>query len=95
MYNDEICREHRRAVGGATLVDITDPENPAKRVGGFGDFDIHGTRANQAHSAMMWQDGDNLYAVLVDNEEFDDVDIFDIRPPQTAAHRRDRLQRLA
>jgi hypothetical protein len=81
IYNNEICDPLRTAVGGATLVDITDPYNPVKLADGFGDFDVHGTRANQAHSAKMWQDGENLYAVLVDNEESGDVDIFDITNP--------------
>jgi hypothetical protein len=82
IYNNEICRDNFRAVGGATLVDVTNPRVPRKLVDGFGDFDVHGTRANQSHSAKFWQDGDNLYAVLVDNEEFDDVDIFDITDPR-------------
>jgi hypothetical protein len=82
IYNNEICDPLRTAVGGATLVDITDPYNPVKLSDGFGDFDVHGTRANQSHSAKMWQDGENLYAVLVDNEEVDDVDIFDITDPR-------------
>jgi hypothetical protein len=33
------------------------------------------------HSIFMWQDGPRLFAVIVDNVEFHDVDIFDITDP--------------
>ena len=34
-----------------------------------------------AHSIFLWQDGAKLYAVIVDNIEFHDVDIFDVTNP--------------
>ncbi|MEJ7704414.1 MAG: hypothetical protein WKF47_12415 [Geodermatophilaceae bacterium] len=76
----------RRAVGGATLVDVTDPANPRILAEGFGDFDTDGVPdetgvAHQVHSALSWQAGLKAYAVLVDDEEVADVDIFDITNP--------------
>jgi hypothetical protein len=37
---------------------------------------------NSAHSIFIWQDGPNAYAVIVDNTELHDVDIFDITNPR-------------
>ena len=37
---------------------------------------------NSAHSIFVWQDGPNAYAVIVDNIEAHDVDIFDITNPR-------------
>ena len=37
---------------------------------------------NSAHSIFIWQDGDKAYAVIVDNTELSDVDIFDITDPR-------------
>ena len=37
--------------------------------------------ANSAHSIFLWQDGGKLYAVIVDNTELHDVDIFDVTDP--------------
>ncbi|MBA3291920.1 MAG: CHRD domain-containing protein [Actinobacteria bacterium] len=39
---------------------------------------------NQIHSAFAWQAGDQAYVVIVDNEEFTDVDIFEITDPTNA-----------
>jgi hypothetical protein len=38
---------------------------------------------HQTHSVFVWQDGDRAYAVMVDNEEFEDVDIVDITDPRS------------
>lgn len=87
IFNNEICAESETAVGGATLVDVTDPANPRILAAGFGDFDTDGVPdgddvAHQVHSALAWQDGLKAYAVLVDDEEGEDVDIFDITNPR-------------
>jgi len=89
IFNNEICDTTRTTVGGATMVDVTDPANPRLLAAGFGDFDTGGvpdgdTIAHQVHSAFAWQDGLKAYAVLVDDEESgaDDVDIFDISNPR-------------
>lgn len=67
--------------GGITIYNIDDPTNPVTLVNDFGDFDLHGNRANEAHSAIAWDAGANAYVAAIDNEEFEDVDIFDITDP--------------
>src|SRR6185503_13799699 len=37
---------------------------------------------NSAHSIFIWQAGGSAYAVIVDNTELHDVDIFDITNPR-------------
>jgi hypothetical protein len=83
-YQNEICPGETKGVGGMTLVDVTDPTHPKKLVEGFGDFSIAGkaqTKSNETHSVRMWTDGDKAYAVLVDDLEETDIDIFDITNP--------------
>lgn len=87
IFNNEICDPTETAVGGATLVNVTDPANPRVLAAGFGDFDTAGVPddtgvAHQVHSAFMWRAGLKTYAVLVDDEESADVDIFDISNPR-------------
>jgi hypothetical protein len=93
--NNETCRSVDFG-GGFDLYDVTDPENPerfdppGRPEMSFGDFGPEGTlvagagddeRANDAHSIFIWDAGDKAYAVIVDNEELHDVDIFDITNP--------------
>ncbi|MGH2700828.1 MAG: PA domain-containing protein [Actinomycetota bacterium] len=79
-------------VGGMTIWDVTDPANPEKLVANFGDWTIGGLDGederdsgritpHSVHSVMGWVDGKKAFAVQVDNEEFPDVDIFDISDP--------------
>ena len=87
LYNNEICGpENSGAVGGITLVDVTDPLHPKKLVDGFGDrTDADGAinaRAHTVHSTFGWVVGTKAYAVLQDNEEPKDVDIADISNPR-------------
>jgi hypothetical protein len=84
VYNNEICAGNDKGVGGVTLVDVTNPLQPKKLVEGFGDFTVNGksqTHSNEIHSAFAWQDGARAYAVLVDDEEAEDIDILDITNP--------------
>jgi hypothetical protein len=68
--------------GGITIYDITDPTNITRMVDAFGDFDLHGSRANEAHSVIAWDAGDgHAYAAAIDNEELEDVDLFEITDP--------------
>jgi hypothetical protein len=69
--------------GGITIWDINDPTNPTRLVDAFGDFDIHGSRANEAHSAIAWDAGDEAYVAAIDNEEIEDVDLFEITDPRS------------
>lgn len=86
IFNNEICGDVvDGTVGGATLVDVSNPTAPVVLANGFGDLDPEGAGpgiAHQVHSAFMWQDGKKAYAVLVDDEEGQDVDIFDISNPR-------------
>jgi hypothetical protein len=68
--------------GGITIYDIDDPTNPTRLVQAFGDFDEHGTRANESHSAIAWDAGDDAYVAAIDNEELEDVDLFEITDPR-------------
>jgi hypothetical protein len=69
--------------GGITIYDINDPTNPQILVDDFGDFDLHGNRANESHSVIAWDAGDgDAYAAAIDNEENEDVDLFEITDPR-------------
>ena len=69
--------------GGITIYDIDDPTNPQLLVDDFGDFDLHGSRANESHSVIAWDAGDgDAYAAAIDNEEVEDVDLFEITDPR-------------
>jgi len=69
--------------GGITIYDIDDPTNPVILVDDFGDFDLHENRANEAHSVIAWDAGDGrAYAAAIDNEEVEDVDLFEITDPR-------------
>lgn len=73
--------------GGITIWDITDPLHPSLLVEAFGDFDVHGDRANESHSAIAWntkgsRGKSRAYVAAIDNEELEDVDIFDITDPR-------------
>ena len=75
--------------GGFDLYNVSDPANPVVLTQGFGDFDNDDTgsltgdkkKANDAHSIFIWDAGEKAYAVIVDNEETYDTDIFDITDP--------------
>ncbi|GAA3674019.1 hypothetical protein GCM10022267_71190 [Lentzea roselyniae] len=87
-FNNEICGTHLNTttVGGATLVDVTNPKVHKYLAQGFGDFAPVSRNAaglaHEVHSVFIWDAGDKAYAVLVDDEEFADVDIFDITDPR-------------
>src|SRR5215210_494031 len=50
---------------------------------GFADTTQDPTKVpNSAHSIFIWQQGGNAYAVIVDNTELHDIDIFDITNPR-------------
>jgi hypothetical protein len=86
VYNNEICRRGPGAVGGISLVDVSDPRRPRKLVDGAGDRSFADGRqspiAHQVHSAFAWQDDGRAYVVMVDDEEPADVDIMDITDPR-------------
>lgn len=79
VMNNEACGKN--AKGGISLFDVSDPTNPRKLSEHFGDRAPGVSDANEIHSAFAWDAGDNAYVVVTDNEEFPDVDIFDITKP--------------
>jgi len=84
--NNERCAD-TTAGGGFDLYDVTDPSSPKTLIQGGGDHGdeghLNGTQpSNDYHSVFMWQDDGKVYLVGTDNEEFHDVDIFDITNPR-------------
>ncbi|MQA62103.1 MAG: hypothetical protein GEU86_11505 [Actinophytocola sp.] len=73
--------------GGINIWDVTDPDNRTKLVEHAGDMDTPAGAArenpNTVHSVFAWNShiDKKVYAVLVDNVEFEDVDIMDITDP--------------
>jgi hypothetical protein len=85
VVNHEACGKNGK--GGVSLWDVTDPLNPKKLSENFGDFTVddvsdHPHVANQTHSAFLWQAGGRVYLVATDDEEAQDVDIFDVTNPK-------------
>jgi hypothetical protein len=69
-----------------TLVDVSNPREPEYLAEGVGDFEPESVVgpgiAHQTHSAFAWDAGRRAYAVLVDEEEGEDVDIMNITDPR-------------
>jgi hypothetical protein len=87
IHNNEICgTAGDNPNGGVTLVDVTNPEEPEYLAQGVGDLEpqsvVGAGIAHQVHSAFAWDAGRKAYAVLVDDEEGEDVDIIDITNPR-------------
>ena len=84
--NNEKCSD-TPAGGGFDLYDVTNPNNPRTLIQGAGDRGgegrMNGTQIpNTYHSVFMWTDDGKVYLVATDNEEFHDVDIYDISNPR-------------
>ncbi len=88
VTNNEICKG-KAGFGGMNAYDVTNPSRPVPLTVGFGDFsDGENNRkktANAIHSVFAWDAGQKAYAVMVDNEEAEDVDIVDITNPRKPA----------
>jgi hypothetical protein len=85
VISNEWCRTSpnpENMPGGITIWDITNPEDPQLLVEAFGDFDVHGNRANESHSAIAWDAGERAFVAAIDNEELEDVDLFEITDPR-------------
>ncbi len=83
--NHEQCGKNGK--GGFSLWDVTNPLKPKKLSENFGDFTVDGGKntpndANQYHSVFIWDAGDKAYLVASDDDEFADVDIYDITNPK-------------
>ncbi len=80
LVNHEAC--DAEGLNGISLWDVTNPADPWPLALHQGDFDIFGPPvANSVHSVLGFKLGKKAYAVLVDNFEFEDVDIMDISDP--------------
>jgi len=85
VISNEWCRLSPDPVnnpGGITIWDISNPTQPELLVRGFGDFDGRPSRAKESHSAIAWDAGNRAYVAAIDNEELEDVDIFEITNPR-------------
>lgn len=85
VISNEWCRampSAKQMPGGITIWDINDPTAPKLLVEAFGDFDVHGNRANESHSAIAWDAGPRAFVAAIDNEELQDVDLFEITNPR-------------
>jgi hypothetical protein len=85
VISNEWCQEDANPAnnpGGITIWDITRPTQPKLLVEAFGDFDVFGDRANESHSAIAWDAGRDAYVAAIDNNEIEDVDLFEITDPQ-------------
>jgi hypothetical protein len=78
--NNEMCGPQGK--GGISLFDVTNPLKPKRLSENFGDRSALLGDANTTHSIFIWDAGDRAFAVATDNEEFPDVDIFDITNPR-------------
>jgi hypothetical protein len=86
IHNNEICGTAKdKPNGGVSLIDVTDPKDPKTLAEGVGDLDpeseVGPGIAHMTHSAFAWDAGRKAYAVIVDDEESEDVDILDITDP--------------
>ena len=68
--------------GGLSIYDVRRPGKPVPLSLGLGDTDGTAPRAHSSHSVFAWNAGNRAYAVLVDLEERQDVDIMDITDPR-------------
>jgi hypothetical protein len=86
VTNNEKCKVPA-GFGGMNIYNVSNPAHPTPLAIGVGDFTVNGQGkkdSNQIHSVFAWDAGDKAYAVIVDNEEFPDVDIIDITDPKKA-----------
>jgi hypothetical protein len=89
IHNNETCDASKFAPSGASLWDVTDPRNPKPLSRNFGDTDpaVALQTYHTTHSAQLFvQPGalggkDRVIATLQDNQDLEDVDIFDVSNP--------------
>ena len=90
IHNNETCDIEQFAPSGASLWDVTDPRNPQPLSLNFGDTDPAAPLQtyHTTHSAQLFvQRGvlpggkDRVIATLQDNQDLEDVDIFDVSNP--------------
>ncbi len=84
LHNNEACTTASPSVLGMSLWDVTDPLNPVK-LSQFGDptppIPGQPSTYHSIHSVQGFTQGDKAYAVMIDNNETQDIDIVDITDP--------------
>jgi hypothetical protein len=68
--------------GGLSIYSLDQPGNPVPLSIGHGDTDDTAPRAHSSHSVFAWNANGRAYAVLVDLEERQDVDLMEITDPR-------------
>jgi hypothetical protein len=83
IHNNETCNSTLFAPSGASLWDVTDPRNPTPLNLNFGDAvpAVANQTYHTTHSAQLFTQPGKVFAVLKDNDELADVDIFDVSNP--------------
>ncbi|MGH2527770.1 MAG: LVIVD repeat-containing protein [Actinomycetota bacterium] len=83
IHNNETCNSTMFAPSGASLWDVTDPMDPVPLKLNFGDTDpaVAGQTYHTTHSAQLFTQPGKAFAVLQDNQDLEDVDIFDVSDP--------------
>ena len=82
IVSQEICGDAEDVGrGGFAIYDVTNPATPTL-LGTSGDTGVRGPLWNSSHSAFGWDTGPNAYVAIVDNQEAEDIDIFDITDPR-------------
>jgi hypothetical protein len=84
LHNNEACNTSASSVLGMAVWNVTDPLNPVK-LSQFGDAlpAIAGQPStyHSIHSVQGFTQGNKAYAVMIDNNETQDIDIVDITDP--------------
>lgn len=78
VMNAEGCGKNYK--GGFMLYDVSNPLKPVQLKLGFGDRTK--SDAHQTHSAFVWQWGDRAFLVTQDEEDLQDLDIYEITNPR-------------
>ena len=84
IHNNETCNATAFAPSGASLWDVTNPRNPRPLSLNFGDLTpaVANQTFHTTHSAQLFTQPGKAFAVLQDNQDLADVDIFDITDPR-------------
>jgi hypothetical protein len=61
--------------GGVAIWDVTDPTKPRALKQNYLDFGVH--------NSYIWQQGENAYMILVDDDNIQDVHVIDVTKPQS------------
>ena len=79
VHNNEICRSDRTAIAGVAVWDVTNPL-AAVKLDQFGDTSptVVGRTYHTTHSVQGFAWQNRVYVVAQDNNDFKDIDIFDI-----------------